>query len=58
MNYPMIAQVKMAPGKGGKMVVKAFDSVSGEEVKGIVYVTLQGAFKAGANLAKATESSS
>ena len=58
MNYPMIAQVKMAPGKGGKMVVKAFDSVSQEEVKGIVYVTLQGAFKAGMNLAKATESSS
>ena len=58
MNYPMIAQVKMAPGKGGKMVVKAFDSVSGEEVKGIVYVTLQGAFKAGKNLAKATEDSS
>ncbi len=58
MNYPMIAVVKMAPGKGGKMVVKAFDSVSGEEVKGIVYVTLQGAFKAGMNLAKASEDSS
>jgi MoxR-like ATPase len=57
-NYPMIAQVKMAPGKGGKMVVKAFDSVSGEEVKGIVYVTLQGAYKAGMNLAKASEESS
>lgn len=58
MNYPMIAVVKMAPGKGGKMVVKAFDSVSGEEVKGIVYVTLQGAYKAGMNLAKASEDSS
>ena len=58
MNYPMIAVVKMAPGKGGKMVVKAFDSASGEEVKGIVYVTLQGAFKAGMNLAKASEESS
>jgi MoxR-like ATPase len=58
MNYPMIAVVKMAPGKGGKQVVKAFDSVSGEEVKGIVYVTLQGAFKAGMNLAKASEDSS
>ena len=54
----MIAEVKMAPGKGGKMVVKAFDSVSKEEVKGIVYVTLQGAFKAGMNLAKASEDSS
>lgn len=58
MSYPMIAVVKMAPGKGGKMVVKAFDSASGEEVKGIVYVTLQGAFKAGMNLAKASEDSS
>ncbi len=58
MSYPMIAEVKMAPGKGGKMVVKAFDSVSKEEVKGIVYVTLQGAFKAGMNLAKASEDSS
>lgn len=58
MNYPMIAEVKMAPGKGGKMVVKAFDSVSGEEVKGIVYVTLQGAFKAGVNLFKSSEDAS
>jgi MoxR-like ATPase len=57
-RFPMIAEVKMAPGKGGKMVVKAFDSVSGEEVKGIVYVTLQGAYKAGMNLAKMSEDSS
>ena len=57
-KFPMIAEVKMAPGKGGKMVVKAFDSVSGEEVKGIVYVTLQGAYKAGMNLAKMSEDSS
>ena len=54
----MIAQVKMAPGKGGKMVVKAFDSVSGEEVKGVVYTTLQGAYKAGMNLAKVSEEGS
>jgi len=57
-KYPMIAVVKKAPGKGGKMVVKAFDSISGEEVKGIVYVTLQGAYKSSKNLVKASEDAS
>lgn len=44
----VIAKVELAPGKGGKMVARAFDAVSGEDVtKSITYMTLSNALKAG-----------
>jgi len=55
MSYPVIAQVKLARGKGGKMVVKAFDSDSGDVISDIAYATVQGAYKAGKYLIKSAQ---
>ena len=58
MNYPVLAQVKKAPGKGGKMSNRAFDSVTGEDItRSIVYATLKNAIEKGMYLYKETENS-
>ena len=52
-TYPQIAVIDMKISKKtGNPVAKAFDSVTEEEIKGIAYVTVQGAMKAGMNLVK------
>jgi len=56
MNYPLIAEVKEAPGKGGKMTKRAFNQTTGEDItRSIVYATLTNAFKNGSWLYKETE---
>ncbi len=58
MNYPLIAEVKEAPGKGGKMTKRAFNQSTGEDItRSIVYATLTNAFKNGSWLYKETENS-
>ena len=58
MNYPLIAEVKEAPGKGGKMTKRAFNQVTGEDItRSIVYATLSNAFKNKSWLYKETENS-
>ena len=58
MNYPLIAEVKEAPGKGGKLTKRAFNQVTGEDItRSIVYATLANAFKNGSWLYKETENS-
>ena len=50
----ILAVVKMAPGKGGKDTVRAFDSVTGDDItRSIAYATLKGAMKNGNYLYKA-----
>lgn len=59
MKYPMLAQVKKAPGKGGKETTRAFDARTGEDItRSIVYVTLSNAMKNGKYLYKENENSS
>ena len=54
----ILAVVKMAPGKGGKDTVRAFDSVTGDDItRSIAYATLKGAMKNGNYLYKADEKS-
>tara|TARA_R110000765_G_scaffold2118_4_gene5828 strand:- start:885 stop:2045 length:1161 start_codon:yes stop_codon:yes gene_type:complete len=53
-NTQVLAVVKMAPGKGGKDTVRAFDSVTGDDItRSIAYATLKGAMKNGNYLYKA-----
>ena len=50
----ILAVVKMAPGKGGKDTVRAFDSVTGDDItRSIAYATLKGAMQNGNYLYKA-----
>jgi len=59
MMYPVLAQVKKAPGKGGKETTRAFDARTGEDItRSIVYVTLSNAMKNGKYLYKENENSS
>ena len=59
MIYPMLAQVKKAPGKGGKETTRAFDARTGEDItRSIVYVTLSNAMRNGKYLYKENENSS
>lgn len=59
MIYPVLAQVKKAPGKGGKETTRAFDARTGEDItRSIVYVTLSNAMKNGKYLYKENENSS
>jgi len=59
MNYPLIAEVKEAPGKGGKMTKRAFNQTTGEDItRSIVYATLSNAFKNQSWLYKENENSS
>ena len=59
MKYPVLAQVKKAPGKGGKETTRAFDARTGEDItRSIVYVTLSNAMKNGKYLYKENENSS
>tara|TARA_R110000803_G_scaffold48532_6_gene100872 strand:+ start:8540 stop:9694 length:1155 start_codon:yes stop_codon:yes gene_type:complete len=54
----ILAVVKMAPGKGGKDTVRAFDSVTGDDItRSIAYATLKGAMQNGNYLYKADEKS-
>ena len=55
-NQEILAVVKMAPGKGGKDTVRAFDSITGEDItRTIAYATLKGAMKNGNYLYKGDE---
>lgn len=57
-NQEILAVVKMAPGKGGKDTVRAFDSVTGEDItRSIAYATLKGAMNNGNYLYKGDENS-
>lgn len=57
-NQEILAVVKMAPGKGGKDTVRAFDSITGEDItRTIAYATLKGAMKNGNYLYKGDENS-
>lgn len=57
-NQEILAVVKMAPGKGGKETVRAFDSITGEDItRTIAYATLKGAMKNGNYLYKGDENS-
>ena len=59
MKYPLLAQIKRAPGKGGKMSNRAFDARTGEDItRSIVYATLKNALDSGMYLYKETENSS
>ena len=59
MKYPILAQVKRAPGKGGKMSNRAFDARTGEDItRSIVYATLKNALDKGMYLYKENENSS
>jgi MoxR-like ATPase len=59
MKYPILAQVKRAPGKGGKMSNRAFDARTGEDItRQIVYATLKSALDKGMYLYKENENSS
>lgn len=59
MKYPVLAQVKKAPGKGGKETTRAFDARTGEDItRSIVYVTLKNAMSKGMYLYKDNENSS
>ena len=59
MKYPLLAQVKRAPGKGGKMSNRAFDARTGEDItRQIVYATLKNALDKGMFLYKENENSS
>ena len=59
MKYPLLAQVKRAPGKGGKMSNRAFDARTGEDItRSIVYATLKNALDKGMFLYKENENSS
>lgn len=59
MKYPLLAQVKRAPGKGGKMSNRAFDARTGEDItRSIVYATLKNALDKGMYLYKENENSS
>lgn len=56
--WPIIAEVKQAPGKGGKSTVRAFNVADKTDLtREIVYVTLQGAYKNGEWLCKVDEHS-
>jgi MoxR-like ATPase len=56
MKYPILAQVKRAPGKGGKMSNRAFDARTGEDItRDIVYATLKNALDKGMYLYKENE---
>jgi len=58
MKYPLLAQVKRAPGKGGKMSNRAFDARTGEDItRSIVYATLKNALDKEMYLYKETENS-
>ena len=58
MKYPLLAQVKRAPGKGGKMSNRAFDARTGEDItRSIVYATLKNALDREMYLYKETENS-
>lgn len=57
-QYPLLAIVKQAPGRGGKDTVRAFDARTDEDItRDIVYVTLQNAYKNKMYLYKATADS-
>jgi len=57
-NQEILAVVKMAPGKGGKDTVRAFDSITGEDItRTIAYATLKGAMSNGNYLYKGDENS-
>lgn len=59
MKYPILAQIKKAPGKGGKMSNRAFDARTGEDItRSIVYATLKNALDKGMYLYKENENSS
>ena len=59
MKYPLLAQVKRAPGKGGKMSNRAFDARTGEDItRSLVYATLKNALDKGMFLYKENENSS
>ena len=58
MKYPILAQVKRAPGKGGKMSNRAFDAKTGDDItRSIVYATLKNALDKGMYLYKENENS-
>lgn len=58
MKYPLLAQVKRAPGKGGKLSNRAFDARTGEDItRSIVYATLKNALDKDMYLYKETENS-
>jgi len=58
LSYPLLAIIKQAPGKGGKMTVRAFDARTNADItRDIVYITLQNAFKNSEYLFKDEESS-
>ena len=58
MKYPLLAQVKRAPGKGGKLSNRAFDARTGEDItRSIVYATLKNALDKEMYLYKETENS-
>jgi len=55
-QYPLLAEIKQAPGKGGKLTVRAYDVRTGGDItREIVYVTIQGAFKSKEWLLKVSE---
>ncbi len=57
-QFPLLAIITVAPGKGGKMTVRAFDARTNADItRDIVYITLQNAYKAGQNLLKVDEDS-
>ena len=59
MKYPILAEIKMAPGKGGKDTVRAFDRRNQDDItRTIVYSTLKNAFAKGTWLYKETENAS
>jgi Holliday junction resolvasome RuvABC ATP-dependent DNA helicase subunit len=59
MKYPILAQIKRAPGKGGKMSNRAFDARTGEDItRSIVYATLKNALDKGMYLYKENDNSS
>tara|TARA_R110000751_G_scaffold245693_1_gene345695 strand:- start:219 stop:1361 length:1143 start_codon:yes stop_codon:yes gene_type:complete len=59
MKYPILAEIKIAPGKGGKDTVRAFDRRNQKDItRSIVYSTLQNAHKKNNWLYKETANSS
>jgi len=59
MKYPILAEIKIAPGKGGKDTVRAFDRRNQKDItRSIVYSTLQNAHKKNNWLYKETANAS
>lgn len=59
MKYPILAEIKIAPGKGGRDTVRAFDRRNKKDItRTIVYSTLQNAHKKNNWLYKETANSS